>query len=511
MSTEAAPSGASRFFGSMLSKRGMLFVLVAEMLVFWALNPDFMKVDNIRNVLVQSVFVLLLACGMTLVLIPGNIDLSVGGVMGLCAGVVILMLMDGKPLVVAILAGLAAGLAIGLFNGWLVAKVGINDFIVTLAMLSVASGLLNALDAHQPLRLGGEISGVFGFIASGTVLGIPCPVIIAAVVVLSLQFLIRSTAFGRDIFAIGINKAAAHLTGVRVSRARIAVFAISGLIAGLAGVITASQLGSAQAGLGVGYELQAIAAAVIGGTSLAGGRGDVYGAVIGALILGMLNNGLQLAGVDPAWFQVIVGISIIGAMLANDALRDMAVNLTMRRTRAEMGRDLHREFIREDMVLEGGGKLSDLIDVRLAYEVQAARQAAERATPGEKGELADIVAKMSDPNLTDEQYVALDGELHVAIMAAAKNPLLAGQYSTVQPLFKTYSLRVLQLPQRRQTAQAGHEAIVAAIDRGDVQAVEDAMKAHLLLVKSELAPYDELPDDDELSDLQAAAAGEVLQ
>jgi ribose/xylose/arabinose/galactoside ABC-type transport system permease subunit len=225
--------------------------------------------------------------------------------------------------VLAVLAALAVGVAFGVVNGLIVAKLGVNDFIVTLGTLSVAAGALRLLDSYRPLR--GGNSATFEALAGSSVLGIPLPVIIGLAVVLALDFVLRRTAFGRMIFAVGINPEAAHLAGIRVDRVRFAVFVLSGAVAALSGVLLASRLGAVPAGLGRGFELDAIAAAVLGGTSLAGGRGTVIGTVVGALILATLRNGLQLAGVDVAWYTVIVGLTIVGAVALDERVRKIAV------------------------------------------------------------------------------------------------------------------------------------------------------------------------------------------
>ncbi|MGI9658684.1 MAG: ABC transporter permease [Gaiellaceae bacterium] len=302
----------------------MAVLLVIEVLIFSLMSENFFTADNIRNVLVQSVFILLLAVGMTFVLITGGIDLSVGAVLGFSAGMSVFVLLITESFALSILAGLGAGVLVGLVNGLMVAKLGINDFIVTLGTLGVAAGALRLLDADRPLR---EFdSPAFDAMANERVIGIPVPVIIGAGVVLFLEFVLRRTAFGRAVFATGISRKAAGLAGVRVDRVRIGVFVLSGFVAAIAGLLLASRLGSVPARLGSGFELEAIAAAVLGGTALAGGRGSVLGTVVGALILGTLDNGLQLIGVDVAWFRVIAGASIVAAMALDERIRNIVLS-----------------------------------------------------------------------------------------------------------------------------------------------------------------------------------------
>lgn len=310
-----------RFFSTDGATVGVL--LVATVVAFSLLNAKFLTSNNIDNILVQSMFVLLITVGMTFVLITGGIDLSVGSVLGLSAGCSVLVLVAGGGFVAGVLAALAVGLGIGLLNGVLVAKLQINDFIVTLATLSMAAGALVLLAAAKPLN--GFRSPTFSALSNDSVAGVPLPVIITAAVVVVFELVLRRTGFGRAVFATGINREAAHLSGINVDRVRIAVFAISGLLAGIAGVLMASRLSSVQPGLGQDFELQAIAAAVLAGTSLAGGRGSVARGALGALFLGAVNVGLQLENVDSAWYQVIVGVSIVGAMLLDRTVRDLAL------------------------------------------------------------------------------------------------------------------------------------------------------------------------------------------
>jgi ribose transport system permease protein len=298
--------------------------LIALFIVFTFSSKFFLTADNIRNLLVQSVFVVLVAAGMTYVLIVGGIDLSVGSVMGLSAGMTLLALMHGAPLLLGLLVGVATGAVIGLINGFVITALGVSDFIVTLAMLSIGAGLLQVLTSHTQLT--GVKDNLFTDLANGTILGIPTPVLIVAVIVIVLEFVLSSTPFGRSAFAAGINARAAHLVGVNTRRIRLLVYVLSGTMAGVAGVLLASHLNSVQPGLGGGYELTAIAAAAIGGIALAGGRGSVWRAVIGALFLGTLSNGLQILGVDPLWFTIVTGLSIIVAVAFDRGLQAIATS-----------------------------------------------------------------------------------------------------------------------------------------------------------------------------------------
>lgn len=311
-----------RFFSTEGATVGIL--LVAVVVVFSLLNSVYLTSENLENILVQSTFVLLIAVGMTFVLITGGIDLSVGSVLGLSAGISVLVLVEGGGFLLAVLAALAVGFAFGLLNGMLIAKAQINDFIVTLATLGIAGGALVLIAAAQPLS--GFTSPTFTALSNNSVLGIPLPVILTAVIVVALEFVLRRTGFGRVVFAVGINREAAHLSGLNVNRARITVFVISGVLASVAGVLLASRLSSVPPRLGQGFELQAIAAAVLAGTSLTGGRGSVARAALGALFLGAVNVGIQIQQIDSAWFQVVVGLSIVGAMVLDRTVRELAIS-----------------------------------------------------------------------------------------------------------------------------------------------------------------------------------------
>lgn len=286
--------------------------LVAVVALFGAINPAFLNPENLASIGVQSTFILVIAVGMTLVLTAGGIDLSVGSVLGLSGGVTMLLLTFGLGTVPAVLGGLAVGTLCGLVNGLLVTVLRLSDFIVTLATMGVAAGLLQIMAYYRPLR-GGDTEA-FIWLANGTVFGIQFPIVLAIVLVIVVSFILQRTGFGRQIRATGMSPAAATFAGVDVDRIKLAVFAISGLLASVAGILLASRLASVQPALGRGYELQAIAAAVLGGTSLAGGRGSVVGAAVAALLLATINAGLQFIGVDPTWFQVVVGISILLAV-----------------------------------------------------------------------------------------------------------------------------------------------------------------------------------------------------
>jgi ribose transport system permease protein len=289
-----------------------LVTLLVVLVIFSLSSAQFLSIENLRNILVQSTFVLFISVGMTFVLTVGAIDLSVGTALGLSAGATIFVISLGVPSVFAIAVGLAVGVCIGLLNGFMVAWLRLNDFIVTLGTLSIAAGALQLMDSFRPLRATG--ADYFTGLAHGVWWGVPVPVIIAVVVVGFMSAVMQLSDYGRRLQATGMNSAAANLAGVNVRSIRLSVFVLSGFFSGLAGVVMAAHLSSVSAGLGRGFELQAIAAAVVGGTSLKGGRGNVIGAALAAVLLAAIANGLQLTGVDVTWFQIIVGASIVAAV-----------------------------------------------------------------------------------------------------------------------------------------------------------------------------------------------------
>jgi ribose/xylose/arabinose/galactoside ABC-type transport system permease subunit len=214
--------------------------------------------------------------------------------------------------VLAVLAGIATGLIFGVVNGAFVAGLGVSDFIVTLATLSIGAGTLQVFTARTQLT--GTADSSFLALAGGKIAGIPAGVLITAVILLILEVALIKTPFGRTVYAVGINPNAAYLAAVSVRRTKFTVFVISGIIAGVGGVLLASHLNSVQPGLGGGYELTAIAGCVVGGVALAGGRGSIWRAALGAFFLSILSRGLQLIGVDPLWFSIVTGAAIVAAV-----------------------------------------------------------------------------------------------------------------------------------------------------------------------------------------------------
>ncbi|PFN99588.1 ribose ABC transporter permease [Bacillus sp. AFS076308] len=291
---------------------GVFIILILLSLFLTVMIPSFLTFDNISNLLVQSIFIMIIAFGMMFVLSTGGIDLSVGSVLGLTGGVTGWLMMSGLNMWIAILGGLILGFLIGLINGVIITKLKISAFLVTFAMLYIARGLLTLLTKEEPIS--SFATPGFVFLAQGDVLGIPMPFLITLVLFFLLYFLFKFTKYGRFIIATGSNKEAARLSGVSTDRINISVYALSGLLASVAGILLTSRLTSVQPLMGNGYELYAIAAAAIGGTSMFGGKASMVGVMMGSLILGLIANGLDLLLVDQFYRLIITGIIIIIAV-----------------------------------------------------------------------------------------------------------------------------------------------------------------------------------------------------
>ena len=306
-----------------IKKSQSLIALFLLCLFISLLSDKFMTSANLWNVLRQISVNVCISVGMTLVVLMAGIDLSVGSVLGFTAAVCAGLLKNGIPfesmdlfvgfsVLGAILVSILIGMALGLFNGWVITKFSIPPFVATLAMLTIARGFTMLYTEGIPIsNLGSE----FEFIGSGWILGIPVPVCISLTMVLIVIFLTKKTTFGRYIYAIGGNEKAAFLSGININKIKLAVYGIAGMMAAVGGVLVTSRLNSAQPNAGMSYELDSIAAVVIGGTSLSGGIGTVAGTVIGAVIIGVLNNGLVLLDVSPFWQQVVKGFVILLAVI----------------------------------------------------------------------------------------------------------------------------------------------------------------------------------------------------
>ena len=293
-----------------------ILIALAAMIAFLCIYPATAKTfptkTNLFNLLRQSSTNLMLACGMTMVIILGGIDLSVGSIIAMsgcfAAGAVV---WAGMPEVIGLLIGVLSGLVFGLFNGFMISKTDIPPFIVTLASMNIAKGIAYVFSGGKPIRC---MTDAWKFLGAGYIAGIPTPVITMFIVFVLCVLFLNRTRIGRHIYAVGGNSTAAKFSGISTAKVKFTVFAISGTLAGLAGVTIASRLYSGTCTSGNAAEMDAIAAVVIGGTSMSGGSGKLGGTLIGALIIGILNNGLNLMGVNSDWQYIIKGIVILGAV-----------------------------------------------------------------------------------------------------------------------------------------------------------------------------------------------------
>ncbi|WP_313023082.1 ABC transporter permease [Mobilicoccus sp.] len=312
----AATSDRRRAVKDWLADNGALVGLAAVCVVMFIATPAFLTVPNLLNVGVQAAVVAVLAFGMTFVIITAGIDLSVGSVAALssiCAGW--LVASAGLPGPTALLAAPLVGLLTGLVSGAAVAYGRLPAFIATLAMLSIARGLALVVSGGRPIDMPDSVAALGGDLGP-----VPVPILVLLVAWAVTAFVLNRTVFGRSLYAIGGNEEAARLAGLPVKRTLAAVYALSGLFAGIAGMVLAGRLASAQPQAASGYELDAIAAVVIGGASLAGGSGKATGTLIGALILAVIRNGLNLLNVTAFWQQVVIGL-VIAAAVGIDVLR----------------------------------------------------------------------------------------------------------------------------------------------------------------------------------------------
>lgn len=298
----------------LIEKLGPLLALAVLIIFVTILNPGFVAPNNLLNLLRQVSTNALIAFGMTFVILTGGIDLSVGSTLALSSALMAGGIVAGlDPLLAMVLAIIAGGL-LGGFNGLLITKGKMAPFIATLATMTIFRGATLVFTKGNPITGIGD-SFIFKFIGRGYLFGIPFPVVLMLICFTLLYVLLHKMTFGRKVFAIGGNEKAAFIAGIKSDRIKIAIYAISGMMASVAGIIITSRLNSAQPTAGQSYEMDAIASVVLGGTSLSGGRGRIVGTLIGALIMGTLNNGLNLLGVSSFYQQIVKGIVIIIAVL----------------------------------------------------------------------------------------------------------------------------------------------------------------------------------------------------
>lgn len=313
--TETKPKG-SFDLGKFISKLGPLLALIVLVIIVSALNTSFLRINNLMNLLQQVSVNALIAFGMQFVILTGGIDLSVGSILALSGAITAQLIISGVSPLVAFLIGMVCGAVFGALNGLLIAYGGAAPFIVTLATMSVYRGLTYVLTNGNPIT-GAKMNNsfTFQFLGQGYLFGIPFQVYLMVLGFAIFYVLMHKTTFGRKTFAIGGNEKAAFVAGVKTKHVLIWIYVIAGFLAAVAGMVLTSQLGSAQPDAGTSYEMDAIAAVVLGGTSLAGGKGKMSGTLIGALIIGVLNNGMNLLGISSFFQQIVKGIVILVAVL----------------------------------------------------------------------------------------------------------------------------------------------------------------------------------------------------
>ncbi|HUN66677.1 MAG TPA: ABC transporter permease [Bacteroidota bacterium] len=301
---------------------GIWAALLAEIVILTALTSTvggpslfestFLNFTNLSQVIRALSFIAIMAVGQSPVIISGGIDLAVGSLLGLSGVVTAVFLTFGMNIAVAGTAGIAVGLLSGIINGVIITRAKLPPFIVTLGSMSMLRGLAFAITGGETIR---SLPPEFLALGQGSVAGVPVPIVIMGVVAFAVGYLLKASAWGRYVYAIGGNEQAAVYSGVDVHKIKLTVYALSGLCAGIAGVLFTARFGVGQSTAGLGYELDVIAAAVIGGISLTGGRGTILGAIMGSLLMGILRNGLVLLNVSPYWQQFAIGVVIILAVI----------------------------------------------------------------------------------------------------------------------------------------------------------------------------------------------------
>ena len=304
-------------FSRIMRSYGIVIAFVIICVLMSILSPVFFTVTNILNVVRQSSIFGVMAIGMTFVILTGGIDLSVGSILAVAGAIAAGTLKGGAGILPVVLLALVIGIGCGLANGLLITLGRIAPFVVTLGMMSIARSLTLIYTKGYPIS---GFKGPFRFIGGGDIISIPFPIIVFLLTVVVAWLILTQTRLGRYTYAIGGNEETVKLSGINADFYKTIVYVISGITAAISALILTSRLNSAEPVAGQGYELDVIAAVVIGGTSLAGGRGSVWGTLIGALLIGVINNGMNLLGISP-YFQLLVkGLIIIGAVLL-DRLR----------------------------------------------------------------------------------------------------------------------------------------------------------------------------------------------
>ncbi|GAA0351572.1 ribose ABC transporter permease [Morganella psychrotolerans] len=319
MRTESTPASKRWFTKEWLLEQKSLIALFILIFVVSMISPTFFTLNNMFNILQQTSVNAIMAVGMTLVILTSGIDLSVGSLLALTGAVAASMVGADVNAIVAVFGALALGAAIGGVTGIIVAKGKVQAFIATLVMMLLLRGVTRVYTDGSPVSTGfSDNADVFSWLGIGRLFGIPAPVWLMIVVFAGAWYLLNHTRLGRHIYALGGNESATRLSGISVDKIKIIVYALCGLLAALASVIEVARLSSAQPMAGNGYELDAIAAVVLGGTSLAGGKGRIMGTLIGALILGFLNNALNLLGISSNYQMIVKAVVILLAVLVDN-------------------------------------------------------------------------------------------------------------------------------------------------------------------------------------------------
>lgn len=304
---------------------GIFLALILVCALFSSMSSRFLTPTNLSVILNQVSVNAILAFGVTFVIIAGGIDLSLGSLVAIC-GVVIALLSQNNvySLWIAVIGTLAAGLALGALNGIIVVLTKVPPFIVTLGTMTIGRGVALILSKGRPIS---DLNESLNFLGNGDLLGIPIPIIFLVLSYVSCHILLTKTIFGRYVKAIGGNEMASFVAGVRVNRIKLYVYMISGLFAALAGILLTARINTGQPNAGLGFELDAIAAVIIGGTSTRGGKGTITGTLLGVLFIGVINNGLDLINVSAYWQQVIMGGIIILAVVLDGLYQKLKMNI----------------------------------------------------------------------------------------------------------------------------------------------------------------------------------------
>ena len=315
--TQVTQSTKTRF--GQLGRYGLLITFVGICLILSLITPRFFTVQNLMIIVTQVSINALLAFGVTFIIITGGIDLSIGSMVAV-TGVAAASFAhpDSYPVVVPVLIGLLAGLLFGAFNGFVITRSHVPPFIVTLGTMTIGRGLALILSKGRPIS---NLSDSFNFIGGGKILGVPTLIIILIVAFIACSILLKKTVIGRYMYAVGGNEQAARASGIPINNVKMIVYTLGGLLAALAGILLTSRITTGQPNAGQGFELDAIAAAIIGGTSTSGGTGTMTGTLLGALLIGVISNGLDLLNVTSYYQEVVMGAIIIGAVVLDSMNR----------------------------------------------------------------------------------------------------------------------------------------------------------------------------------------------